>query len=53
MTQSITELGPKEAEFLSRMAAFERGVFTSRKAVEFWGSPNYTKAVLHELAKRG
>ena len=53
MMQSITELGPKEAEFLSRMAAFERGVFTSRKAAEFWGNPNYTKAVLHELAKRG
>lgn len=53
MMQSITELGPKEAEFLSRMAAFERGVFTSRKAAEFWGNPNYTKAVLHELVKKG
>lgn len=53
MARNITELGPREAEFLSRMAAFERGVFTSAKAAEFWGSPNYTKAVLHELAKKG
>lgn len=53
MTQNITKLGPREAEFLSRMAAFERGVFTSAKAAEFWGSPNYTKAVLHRLVKKG
>jgi predicted transcriptional regulator of viral defense system len=53
MTQNITELGPREAEFLSRMAAFERGVFTSAKATEFWGNANYAKAVLHELVKKG
>ncbi len=53
MARTITELGPKEAEFLSRMAAFERGVFTSAKAAEFWGSSDYTKAVLHALVEKG
>lgn len=32
MLRTITQLGSKEAEFLSRMAAFERGIFTSTKA---------------------
>jgi len=52
MARTITGLGPKEAEFLSRMAAFERGVFTTARAAGFWGSPSYTKAVLHELVKK-
>ena len=53
MVQNITELGPRQAEFLSRMAAFERGVFTSAKATEFWGNSNYAKASLHDLVKKG
>jgi len=51
--RTITQLGPKEAEFLSRMAAFERGIFTSATAAAYWGSPTYTRAVLHELTKKG
>lgn len=53
MTRNITQLGPKEAEFLSRMAAFERGIFTSTKAAEYWGNPDYSKVVLHGLTKKG
>jgi len=51
--RTITQLGPKEAEFLSRMAAFERGIFTFTKAAAYWGNPDYSKAVLHELTKKG
>jgi len=53
MIRNVTELGPREAEFLSRMAAFEHGVFTSAKASQFWGNANYAKSVLHELSKKG
>jgi predicted transcriptional regulator of viral defense system len=51
--RNITQLGPKEAEFLSRMAAFERGIFTSAKAAEYWGDRDYSKAVLYKLTKKG
>jgi len=51
--RTITQLGPKEAEFLSQMAAFERGIFTSTRASAYWGNPDYSKAVLHNLAKKG
>lgn len=51
--RTITRLGPKEAEFLSRMAAFERGIFTFATAAAYWGSRAYTRAVLYELTKKG
>lgn len=35
MAQNITELGPKEAEFLVRMATSENGIFTAEKARDF------------------
>jgi len=53
MAQNITELGPKEAEFLVRMATSENGIFTAEKARDFWGGSEYTKKTLHRLTNKG
>ena len=52
MAQNITELGPKEAEFLVRMATSENGIFTAEKARVFWGGSEYTKKTLHRLTNK-
>jgi len=53
MAQNITELGPKEAEFLVQMATSENGIFTAEKARDFWGGSEYTKKTLHRLTNKG
>ncbi len=50
---NITELGPREAEFLSRLAGEGRSVFTVRQARRFWGNPAYTTNVLGRLENKG
>ena len=53
MYKTITELGPKEAEFLSVVASSYGGEFTSEIARHFWGTSALTKKKLHLLENRG
>jgi len=49
---TITQLGPREAEFLSLVAA--KGThFVSERAVEFWGTREMANKKLHQLERRG
>ena len=50
--KNITQLGPKEAEFLSLMST-TGGQFTNERAARFWGSREMTKKKLYQLEKRG
>jgi len=50
--KNITQLGPKEAEFLSLMST-SGGQFTNEHALQFWGSREMAKKKLHQLEKRG
>lgn len=52
MVHNVTELGPKEAEFLVRMSADANGIFTSEDAQAFWGTSQYAKQVLHRLINK-
>jgi len=53
VSRSITELGPKEAEFLSRMAGEGQTIFTVEQARHFWGDAAYTTNVLGRLEDKG
>lgn len=53
MSRSITELGPKEAEFLSRLAGEGHTIFTVEQARRFWGNAAYTTNVLGRLEGKG
>jgi predicted transcriptional regulator of viral defense system len=53
MTRNITELGPREAEFLSRLAGEGRTIFTAEQAQRFWGNGAYTSNVLGRLESKG
>ena len=53
MARNIAELGPKEAEFLVRMAAEKSGIFTFKEAHAFWRNRAYTTKVLHRLLNKG
>lgn len=53
MSQTITGLGSKEAEFLITFAAKGKGIFTVEQAREFWGDPAYTTNVLGRLENGG
>ena len=53
MSRNITELGPKEAEFLSRLAGEGRTIFTVEQARRFWGDAAYTTNVLGRLENKG
>ena len=50
--KTITELGPKEAEFLSSVST-AGGQFTNERAAQFWGSSEMAAKKLHQLEKRG
>src|SRR2546422_10270042 len=50
--KNITQLGPKEAEFLSLMAT-SGGELTSERAAQFWGSREMARKKLYRLEKRG
>ena len=53
MTQTITGLNPKAAEFLATFAAQGRLVFTTAQARAFWGATTYATNVLGRLEKGG
>lgn len=53
VTQTITGLDTKEAEFLATFAAESKSIFTTAQAQEFWGEPMYTSNVLGRLEKGG
>jgi len=49
----ITELGPKEAEFLSLISTSKTLEFTNSTALNFWGTRELTKKKLHVLERKG
>jgi predicted transcriptional regulator of viral defense system len=52
VTRTITELGPREVEFLARSA--ERGrVLATQQATAYWGSSEYAWKVLSRLVDKG
>jgi len=53
MTRTITELGPRQAEFLTTMAGSGHDIFTSEDASGFWGSEQYTRNELAQLESKG
>ena len=53
MSKSITELGPREAEFLARLSGEGRAIFTVEQARHFWGNAAYTTNVLRRLESKG
>ena len=53
MTQNITGLEPKAAEFLISFAARGQRIFTIEQAQAFWGDPAYTTNVLSRLEQGG
>lgn len=50
---NITELGQREAEFLSRQAQRGETIFTILEAQQFWGKPETTHKVLSRLQHKG
>lgn len=53
MSRTITELGPREAEFLATMANTAKGIFAFETAEAFWGSGSTTRNVLSRLESKG
>lgn len=53
MSRNITELGPREAEFLAQLAGEGRTIFTVEEARRFWGNAAYTANVLGRLENKG
>jgi predicted transcriptional regulator of viral defense system len=53
MLNNITELGPREAHFLSLVAARNNGFFQTEEAVQFWKSRKLTNNILWRLEKKG
>lgn len=53
MIKNITELGPKEAKFISLFAAKKNGFFSAKEAIQFWKSKKLTYNVLWRLEKKG
>ena len=51
--KNITSLGPKEAEFLVRMASTGLEQFTVRDAIGFWGGPEMAWKKLRHLERKG
>jgi predicted transcriptional regulator of viral defense system len=53
MNKTITELGQKEAEFITRMASGKKPEFLINDAVSFWGSREMAWKKLHVLERKG
>lgn len=53
MPRTITELGPREAEFLATMAGSAKDVFAFEDAERFWGPGQMTRNVLSRLESKG
>ncbi len=52
MQKNITQLGPREAEFISRLAA-SAGIVTLREAKQFWKTKKLAYDVLQRLERKG
>lgn len=53
MSKTITELGPREAQFISLFATRNNGFFLLEEAVQFWKSRKITYDILWRLEKKG
>ena len=53
MSRTITELGPRQAEFLTTMAGSGRDIFTVQDASGFWGSDQHMRNELAQLESKG
>lgn len=53
MTQNITGLGAKAAEFLITFSAQGKSIFSVKDARSFWGNPAYTTNMLNHLESKG
>jgi predicted transcriptional regulator of viral defense system len=53
VSQNITGLGSKEAEFLAAFASQGKTIFTVEQARDFWGDAVYTTKVLGRLETKG
>jgi len=53
MKKNITELGPREAEFLSNVAAANHQHFTVQEATAFWGNAEMAWKKLFQLERKG
>lgn len=53
MTRTITELGPRQAEFLATMAGSGREVFSIEDASDFWQPGQYVRNELAQLESKG
>ncbi len=53
MKKNITQLGPREAEFMSRLASRSTGILNLRDAVDFWQSRKLAYDVLQRLERKG
>jgi hypothetical protein len=51
MTQNVTILEPREAEFLIQFAAERQRIFAAEQAQTFWGDAAYTANALSCLEK--
>jgi predicted transcriptional regulator of viral defense system len=53
MQKNITQLGPKEAEFISGLAGKNAGIVSLREAVEYWKSKKLAYDILQRLERKG
>ena len=53
MTRNISELGPREAEFLATVAAEGKPMFGIERAREFWGTDQYARNAVAHLEHKG
>ena len=53
VTETRTDLGAREAEFLSTLARDDKSIFSVEQAQRFWGDPSYTANVLARLEQKG
>ena len=53
MSRTITELGPREAEFLASMAGTSKDIFALEDAEAYWGAGQPTRDVLSRLESKG
>ncbi len=53
MQKTITELGPREAKFLTEVASSKSHQFGIKHAIKFWGNPEMAWKKLHHLERKG
>jgi predicted transcriptional regulator of viral defense system len=53
MARTITELGPREVEFLARQSGRGEQLLTTEHAIAYWGSAEYAWKVLSRLESKG